>query len=45
MRYLRKFSGDQITVEDFMPLTQDLKIDIPEIKKSVCYNQLSLLIY
>ncbi|CAM9024237.1 unnamed protein product [Wickerhamomyces anomalus] len=35
MRYLRKFSGDQITVEDMMPISHDINLDIPEIKKNV----------
>lgn len=35
MRYLRKFSGDQITLDDFLPSSHDIQVDIPEIKKSV----------
>ncbi len=41
MRYLRKFSGDQITVEDMMPISHDIKLDIPEIKKNVSQLHLS----
>lgn len=38
MRYLRKFSGDQITVEDIMPLSSSIQVDIPELKKNVSDN-------